>query len=357
MSKKPRKLSKFGRFYEALRVSSKFLRQSFSKKSEPITLLLVAKGQTEVKKIHLASRQLYFIKLGAAGLATFFFFSGLFFFEYLSSLPDRSLLQRENTALRTELNTIQYHLDTLQTTVDRVQRFNEKLRALTEVDKEFARQQGPLGQGGSDDSYETARVFDFGDFRVHEESIEMADVSELKLDRRQQFLIQRLFSQITRLYRDSELESQSVEELFEVLKGRRLQLAATPSILPVNGWVTSHFGYRIDPFTGGRGFHRGMDIAARTGTPIVAPAQGVVSFAGKFGSFGNTVKIFHGYGISTLYAHADDLLVRSGQRVNRGDVIATVGSTGRSTGPHLHYEVHVHGVRVDPRKYVLNKSL
>lgn len=147
-----------------------------------------------------------------------------------------------------------------------------------------------------------------------------------------------------------------MEELFEVLKGREIQLASTPSILPVKGWVTSHFGYRIDPFTGRRALHQGLDVVARIGAPIVSPAEGVVTFAGKYGSYGNAVMIFHGYGVTTLYAHCNELYVQVGQRVRRGDVVASVGNTGRSTAPHLHYEVIVHGVPVDPRKYVLNRQ-
>lgn len=356
MSKRPTKNGRPNQLFSSLKKAFFWFRTAFHKNPEPVTVLLMTKGQTEVKKIHLASKRLYLLKIAAVAVLTLVFFSGVFFFEYLSSLPGRSLLQRENVALRTELNKIQFHLDTLQTTVDRVHRFNDKLRALTEVDKEFAKSRGPLGQGGSEEG-NGEDVFDFGDFEVDRESIEMADSTGLKLDRRQRFLIQRMFSQVSRIYRDAELQSQSVEELFEVLKGRKLELASTPAIMPVKGWVTSHFGYRIDPFTAGRAFHKGMDIAARNGTPIVTPAQGVVSFAGKYGSYGNAVKVFHGYGIATLYAHLDDVLVRVGQRINRGDILGTVGSSGRSTGSHLHYEVQVHGVRVDPRKYILDKSL
>lgn len=345
---------------QKLRARWGWLRHWLKKDPEPLTLLLMTKGHLEVRKIYMSPKSIRFLKLSAVGVLGLFIVSGIIFVQFIVTLPERSLLQRENVALQQELNQLQFHLDTLQTTVDRVQRFNQKLRALTEVDKEFAkRQQGPLGQGGSEELFEEdgAALYHFGDFSVEEASLEMGTESLPNLDRRQRFLIQKLYSWMSRIYKDSELQTQSVEELFEVLKGQKIQLAATPSIMPVRGWVTSHFGYRLDPFTGRRSLHRGMDVAARKGSPVVSPAEGVVSFAGSYGAFGNTVIVFHGYGISTLYAHAQDVLVRTGQRVSRGDVLATVGNSGRSTGAHLHYEVRVNGIQVDPRKYILDRSL
>lgn len=326
-------------------------------KAEPgdLTVLLMTKGQLEVEKVHFSPKTIKLVR--AFGIvATFFVIvSAVIFLQFLVSLPDRSLLKQENVALKKELQKLSFHLDTLQTSVDRVNRFNQKLRALTEVDKEFTRRQGPLGQGGVEEA--STEVFDFGDFVIEEGDLDLEDSTPEVMGREQRFFVQRLYSWASRLYRDTELEQQSVEELFEVLKGRKLQLAATPSIMPVRGWVTSHFGYRVDPFNGRRALHKGMDIAARRGVPIMVPAEGVVSFAGRYGSFGNTIKIFHGYGVSTLYAHLGDVVVRPGQKVKRGDIIGTVGSTGRSTGTHVHYEVSLHGVRVDPKKYILDRSL
>jgi murein DD-endopeptidase MepM/ murein hydrolase activator NlpD len=333
-----------------------WLKKWFEKNPEPLTLLFMTKGNLEVEKLHLSSRGVRNIKLFAVGSLTLLVVSLAIMIQFVLNLPERSMLERENVALKTELNRLQYNLDGVQVSLDRIQRFNQKLRALTEVDREFAKRQGPLGQGGGERA-EDSESLDFSEFAFEESSYARGDSAPQVIDRRDQFLIQKLNSWTRRLFQMAELESQSVEELFEVLKGRKLQLAATPSILPVRGWVTSHFGYRIDPFSGRRAFHKGMDISARKGAPIVSPAEGVVSFAGPYGSFGNTVMIFHGYGISTLYAHCEDILVRTGQRISRGDILGTVGNTGRSTADHLHYEVIVHGVRVDPRKYILDRQL
>lgn len=142
--------------------------------------------------------------------------------------------------------------------------------------------------------------------------------------------------------------------LFDRLEEKRNLLAATPSIRPVKGWISSRFGYRSSPFTHRREFHRGLDIAAREGTPIVAPAEGTITFAGKKRLMGNMITIDHGFGMVTRYGHIRKLLKKKGDHVERGETIALVGNTGRSTGPHVHYEVHLNGVAVNPTKYFAN---
>jgi murein DD-endopeptidase MepM/ murein hydrolase activator NlpD len=144
----------------------------------------------------------------------------------------------------------------------------------------------------------------------------------------------------------------SFEGLIEGLEGKRHRLASTPSIWPTEGWVTSGYGYRISPFTGRRTFHGGLDIASDFGTPILAPARGRVVFTGRKGPLGKTLVIDHGFGLRTSYAHAAEIHVEKGQRIERGQRIASVGSTGRSTGPHLHYAVEVKGRSVNPRNYI-----
>ena len=119
----------------------------------------------------------------------------------------------------------------------------------------------------------------------------------------------------------------------------------------------SGFGYRIDPFTGQVKMHEGLDIAAPPGTPIIAPADGTIKFAGERRGFGLTLEIDHGYGYTTLYGHCQRIDVEEGNRVTRGDVVAHVGSTGRSTGPHLHYEVRVSQIPVNPIHYILTPSI
>jgi murein DD-endopeptidase MepM/ murein hydrolase activator NlpD len=140
--------------------------------------------------------------------------------------------------------------------------------------------------------------------------------------------------------------------LIEYFEDKRTKSASTPSIWPVRGWVTSPFGNRISPFSSILKFHEGIDIAAQTGMPVLAPADGLVMKAGFSTGYGHQVEISHGYGIKTSYAHNSRLSVKAGQRVKRGDVIAYVGDSGSSTGPHLHYEVRVNGLPVNPARYV-----
>lgn len=151
--------------------------------------------------------------------------------------------------------------------------------------------------------------------------------------------------------RTSHLDA-SFNDLGQAFYERMELLAATPNAMPVEGWFSHGYGWRKDPFTGEREFHQGVDIVAQAGTPIIAPADGVVSRGGRFPQLGNSVDLAHGYGYVTRYAHMSGIAVSAGDRVRRGDVIGHVGSTGRSTGPHLHYEVFRDGKRVNPWKYL-----
>lgn len=157
---------------------------------------------------------------------------------------------------------------------------------------------------------------------------------------------------IDEVRRQIDLRRESQEEIQGYFNDKRSLLAARPSGLPVKGWTTSTFGGRPDPFNGKRKMHEGIDIAARTGTPVVATADGIVSQVKTESGYGKIVVIDHGYGFRTYYAHNSKNYVKVGQRVKRGETIAAVGNTGRSTGSHTHYEVRLNGVPVNPKKYM-----
>ncbi len=167
-------------------------------------------------------------------------------------------------------------------------------------------------------------------------------------------LAQKVQQDIAWLQHHSTVEERILEELIEAAKDKSARWAATPSIWPVRGWVTSGFGARISPFTNQLAMHDGVDIGAAPNTPVQSPASGRVVSAGFDAKMGNVVLIDHGYGIETEYGHLGKLLVKQGQRVKRGDVVALVGSTGLSTGPHLHYMVKVKGQTVNPHNYILD---
>lgn len=146
----------------------------------------------------------------------------------------------------------------------------------------------------------------------------------------------------------------SLKELVAALENKATKLASSPAVWPTQGWLTSRFGTRVSPFTGKRQFHAGIDIAGATGSDVVATADGKVVYSGKKGPMGNTIILDHGYGVRTHYGHNDALAVKKGERVKRGQKVATLGSTGRSTGPHLHYTVELKGKAVNPLDYIFD---
>lgn len=167
-----------------------------------------------------------------------------------------------------------------------------------------------------------------------------------------------LMNKVTATLKDdnqkASLQEASFKEISAFLDKQRSILAATPSIWPVKGWITSGFGKRASPLTGEPGRHYGVDIANEVGSPIRVTADGIVTYAGWETGYGRVVVVEHGYGYSTRYGHCSRIEVKVGQSVRRGDVMGYMGSTGRSTGSHCHYEVRIHGVPVDPEKYLPN---
>jgi murein DD-endopeptidase MepM/ murein hydrolase activator NlpD len=210
--------------------------------------------------------------------------------------------------------------------------FEEKIRIIANLQQEES-QEGLFGVGGS--------------------LPEDLDAS-LALSERHNSLLREMHTQIEQIQDASQRQADSFDALLEDLQDQQNLLACTPAIRPTRGWVTSKFGYRQSPFTGLREFHKGYDIATRKGTPIVATADGVVSFAGSKGLLGQVVTVDHGHGMVTRYGHVSKVIKKRGEKVKRGEKIALVGASGRTTGPHLHYEVLLNGVPVNPEKYILN---
>lgn len=167
-------------------------------------------------------------------------------------------------------------------------------------------------------------------------------------------VLERLDGEAFRLSDGAGARAQSLAILLEQLDDKRQRLVSMPSIWPAKGWLTSRFGPRVSPFTGRRHIHAGIDIAAASGTSIYAPARGRVSFAGRKGPLGNALVLDHGFGVKTVYGHTKEIHVSTGETVERGQEIASIGSTGRSTGPHLHYVVEVNGKARDPLDYIFD---
>ena len=259
--------------------------------------------------------------------------SGLWVAEFMSASTWRQKaaeLQVENDYLQAKLERIRHDLTDLTGRVRTLSVREDGLRqvfGLAEV-PEGVRE---LGVGG----VELPAV---GHIPSYQQQIMAAELSLAQLER--------MVDLGTETWADAE---------FSILD-RKQELQHTPSIIPTDGWISRGFGYKIDPFTGLRAFHAGLDVACNTGTPIVAPADGEVEYAGWKEGLGIMVKIDHGYGYATIYGHMHRNTVRTGQQVQRGDKIGEVGSTGHSTGPHLHYEVWENGQAQNPFHYIRSRT-
>jgi murein DD-endopeptidase MepM/ murein hydrolase activator NlpD len=178
--------------------------------------------------------------------------------------------------------------------------------------------------------------------------------TDLNLKEIKSQFINEMHEQADQLQLASVSQGNSLADLLKELAAKKRRDACTPSIRPVKGMTTSKYGYRRSSLSKKREFHKGFDIGAPTGTPIRAAANGVVMFSGREGSFGKVIVIDHGYGFCTRYAHASKLLKKKGDWVEKKDVIALVGNTGRSTGSHVHYEITKNGTLVNPQEYFSN---
>lgn len=248
------------------------------------------------------------------------------------AVPSMHALEREVADQRAHIQAFAKKIGTLKSDIIALHEFEKKIRVVANLERP-ADQDAVFGIGGS--------------------MPEDLDAS-LPLTKKHNGLLRQMHSQVEHLHEASAVQKEAFEELHQYLESKKSLLASTPAIRPTTGWLSSRFGYRISPFTGLKEFHRGIDIATRMGTPIIAPADGTVSFAGTNGGLGKCIVIKHGHGMKTRYGHLKKYLVKSGTRVKRGDKIALVGNTGRSTAPHLHYEVHLNGIPVNPVKYILN---
>lgn len=243
-------------------------------------------------------------------------------------------LRFENQELRASVRDFQRMTEEIQTGMEASGKREEEARLLAGLDPLDA-QTRQLGIGG-----QAARPpQSWGEFRDGDLRDELAATGQ----------------RLEALQRQVRFQLRSYEEVLETLEGRKERLARTPTICPVQGGYTlsSGFGPRSDPFTGRWGHHNGFDFRAPVGTPVVSPADGEIIYRGMNGDYGLSLQLDHGDGVTTSYCHLDTALPQQGDRVRRGERIGTIGSSGRSTGPHLHYEVWIDGKPMDPSRYIL----
>lgn len=328
------------------------------------TIYFLSNSQEGVKKISI-SQSVFFTVIGV-GVFLALVFSAVAI-DYVSLLLEHNenrWLQVENKRLREQFTVVEARLSGLEKGVERVRTYWQKLKTITDVENPNRgfEQSFSLGAKSPTTNLDESNVDRNLASITQEESSGAifnqkpeADLSLGELSVQDSRDYSTLVVRINNAVAESELRQQGLIDLWQRLSERESLVSSIPSTKPAMGWITSNFGYRSSPFTGGRVMHAGLDIAGPTGTPITAPADGVVSFAGYDAGYGKMVSIDHGYGISTRFGHASQIYVKVGQKIKRGDPLAAIGSTGRSTGPHLHYEVRVNGQPVNPHKYILSE--
>lgn len=239
---------------------------------------------------------------------------------------------------------------------------NEQLRyQYQQLDKEVDVLQQKMGELEKRDNDVYRSIFEAQPIPDSARQMEMEREKEVaKVAKMDQFqVVESIQSTIQSLSKRIDVQRKSYQEIANLINNKEKLLAATPAIQPVSNKdlnrIASGYGYRIDPIYKTIKMHAGLDFTAPQGTPIYATADGVIATAGNAGDgYGNCVIINHGYGYQTLYGHMARIKGRRGQRVKRGEVIGYVGSTGKSTGPHCHYEVHKNGQKIDPVYFFYN---
>ena len=284
------------------------------------TILVIPEGSHQVRRFGVRLSVLK--RIAAAAVVLALGFAGLITDYVLTNLDQNELerLQVENLSQREELHRLVVKLEDLRQEIVVLAQNDAKVRVMAKLSA--PKSDSMVGVGGPATQEDVNREFSVIQQRIDE------------------------------VRRQIDLRRESQEEIQGILNDQRSLLAAKPGGWPVKGWLTSSFGMRRDPFNGRRKMHEGLDIAARTGTSVTATADGIVSSVKTEPGYGKVVILDHGYGYRTIYGHNSRYYVKVGQRVRRGERIAAVGNTGRSTGSHVHYEIRLNGVPVNPRKYL-----
>ncbi|MCC6137371.1 MAG: M23 family metallopeptidase [Bdellovibrionaceae bacterium] len=331
------------------------------KGSKTYTIVLFSSGTEKPKSISVSSRTLF--SLGGVVITAFLisFTASVDYIQLLLEKNHAHWLRVENEYLKAQFQEIEGKLSTLESGLERVDSFSKKLRLITNtgasqdrlLELQVPTRDDVTPQPPTSSSEEAVRwPSNIGPIETsfnRQDYVGAQGVSGQAIKSEYSSIAVRL----EKVSYGTEAAEQEVLQLWKDLSDKNEILQTTPSIRPTSGWVSSNFGSRLSPFSGDISQHRGLDIAADMGTPIRAPATGIVTSSTVDAGYGKVITIDHGHGIVTRYGHCSQMYVKAGQRVRRGDVIGAVGNTGRSTGPHLHYEVRLQGVPVNPERYIL----
>jgi murein DD-endopeptidase MepM/ murein hydrolase activator NlpD len=300
---------------------------------EYITILFFGHHTSTTKQLKISKRSIKIF----LHLSGFILLIGVFFLSDYIQVKKRafdvSRLRQEMKGQTSQIHFFLAKVEQLERQLSGLKDFDRRIRIIANLEKGGQGTAPLMGIGGPSPS----------------------DIREkLKEREDEKALILQMRSDIERLQSEAVSSEESLSQLLRLLLVKKQMLAHTPSIWPVQGWLTSVFGFRTHPLTGLSQMHEGLDIANRVGTTIIAPASGIVSDIETNHFFGKIVVISHGFGITTCYAHLHKVFVKLSQRVERGDKIAELGMSGNATGPHLHYEVRINNIPTNPAQYILN---
>jgi murein DD-endopeptidase MepM/ murein hydrolase activator NlpD len=346
------------------------------------TVMVVPEKQKGVKTYRIPT---VLFKSLAFLMVMLFMLIGVLAYDYwkiLQQVYENKHLSIENRQLKEQIQLFQMKMNSLSDDLRRINTFEKKLRVITGL--EDVTEKGPLYKPDEEKEKESFTLEDLNsslDFKIETDIEDQPKFKELKslydkkiaanLGLERSYLLTKQWSDLARRsfslstdyakfdFKYTQIKDvvsaieKNIHSLDQFLLDKESFLNSTPTILPADGWITSYFGQRISPYLGKLKMHEGLDVGAPYGTKVNAPADGIVTFSGEKAGFGKFVQVDHGYGIETIYAHNQNLHVRAGEKVKRGTLLAAVGNTGHSTGPHLHYEVRVNGIAVDPLYFIL----
>ena len=307
------------------------------------SVIVIPKDRAKIRRWQISRRRVLSVLVFSCGFFGFVFFSVAGFLYYKGEYSKTSDLRSRGERYEQERLKLVGRLQELEGVVQRTENLASKLeRAAGLNNRQVKVGLGPL---------------DVGD----KKGMQLASLNLKEMTKPAEYFDESSLKVVNLKAIDLQEEAQDVEnrldQVFHLKRDPNYFWASMPTVWPVKGWVTSDFGMRRSPLTGARQLHGGVDIAAPYGANITAPGDGVVTYAGPHGGYGRALIIDHGYGMATMYGHASKLLVKEGDVVKRGMKVAQVGSTGRSTGPHLHYEVLIDGVPANPKHYILNDAM
>jgi len=294
-------------------------------KDKHLTIMILPTPASKVRRYTIPKifiKGLLYLSIGIFLISSYLIYN---YIEMKGKVWELNSLRKEAEIQRVQIQSFAAGLIDIKRQMERIREMDLKLKHLT---GSYSRR----GQGGSLWAGERIK-----------------DMESNKMDRD----LNRINEELNILREEASGRETSLKRLIEFFEGYRYRRSSSPSLWPLKGLITSGFGYRESPFNGKSEFHSGIDISCNSGTPVLAPADGIVSYIGYNEGLGRFIELEHGYGITTIYGHLSKTDVVIGDRVSRGHVIGYTGSSGTTTGPHLHYEVRLHGAPINPFKFIL----